>query len=183
MSLSPAADDACDFNHIRYIMDFGDNPRASLGKRLFAAVVPRYFKDAQELHRRTTIAYPTVHKWKKGTANPKWEQVEKVAEVVRRDPFDLIADPAGARTALANHPEFPAALAGAKTKYKGKLPEGAYLLAASTHSAQWPDHLDAYDVYSLAEFWNRMGTDHELITAETETARAEAQALRAGRMP
>lgn len=65
-----------------------DSP--SLGARVLAALVPANYPDLNALHRASGIAYSTLHAWKKGTANPRWEQIERLAELVGRDPFDLV---------------------------------------------------------------------------------------------
>ena len=64
--------------------------QASLGARVLAALVPASYPDLNALHRASGIAYSTLHAWKKGTANPRWEQIERLAELVGRDPFDLV---------------------------------------------------------------------------------------------
>ena len=70
----------------------------SLGARVLAALVPANYPDLNALHRASGIAYSTLHAWKKGTANPRWEQIERLAELVGRDPFDLVGAGDGVRS-------------------------------------------------------------------------------------
>lgn len=57
---------------------------ASLGARVLAALVPASYPDLNALHRASGIAYSTLHAWKKGTANPRWEQIEPARNVLAR---------------------------------------------------------------------------------------------------
>lgn len=49
-----------------------------LDARVLAALVPANYPDLNALHRAS------------GIANPRWEQIERLAELVGRDPFDLV---------------------------------------------------------------------------------------------
>lgn len=146
----------------------------SLAARLLQNLVPSRFKDLNAVHLRTGIAYSTVHSWSKDKAQPRWEQVERIAEVVGVDPFALLEDPAtrGA-VLLRHHPDWPAARANAEARFPGKLPPSAYELAGDTAARRWPEKLDEVGVFDLASFWYRNASDERLASAETAVARAE----------
>lgn len=181
-SLAVPLHDSCGFARLRSSAmprKTADAPIAppGLGRHLLDVVVPRYFKDLNALHVQTNIAYSTIHKWKTGETNPQWKQVEQVAKIAGREPLELLTRAIEGLTSMRNHPDWNAAVEAAKVKYRNRLPDSAYELAASTHAAQWPEHLDAFDVYDLAEFWYRTGSDRALIDAERVTVLAEMAAI------
>lgn len=146
----------------------------SLAARLLANCIPVRFKDLNALRMKTGIAYSTVHKWKKDEAQPRWEQVSRIAEVLDVDPFTLLDDPAARGTMLLrHHPDWSSARARAEARYPGKLPPSAYELAGDTAARTWPARLDEASVFDLASFWYRNASDDRLSGAETAAARAE----------
>lgn len=150
----------------------------SLGARVLAALVPTSYPDLNALHRASGIAYSTLHAWKKGTANPRWEQIERLAELVGRDAFDLVGAGAAASAAnlstLRHHPDFAPAVERALRRFPA-MPPSAYELAGDMAAAQWPEHLDEHVLYRLAEFWFAHASDRRLIEAETAAARREME--------
>jgi hypothetical protein len=152
-----------------------DSP--SLGARVLAALIPAHYPDLNALHRASGMAYSTLHAWKRGASNPRWEQVEKLAALVGRDPFDIVApsESASSLSTLRHHPDFAAACGRAQRRYSS-MPAVAYELAGDMAAAQWPEHLDEHAIYRLAEFWFSNATDRRLIEAETSAARREMEA-------
>lgn len=113
----------------------------SLGARVLAALVPASYPDLNALHRASGIAYSTLHAWKKGTANPRWEQIERLAELVGRDAFDLVGAGAAASAAnlstLRHHPDFAPAVERALRRFPA-MPPSAYELAGDMAAAWAP---------------------------------------------
>lgn len=160
---------------------------SSLGARVLDALIPGHYPDLNALHRASGIAYSTLQKWKHGGNEPRWEQVQKLAELVGVSPFALIlgASKPGNAMTLRHHPGWATALADATAR--PGLPAAAYELAGDTAAAQWPEQIDAFFVRRLAEFWHLTATDRKLIDAETAAVRAEMRAedekARAGARP
>lgn len=147
----------------------------SLASRLLSNVIdPARFETLHALHMRTGIAYSTIHQWSKDKSQPRWEQVQRIAEVLGVDPFALLDDPtARATTPLRQHPDWRSARARAESRFPGKLPASAYELAGDTAARTWPAHLDEVSVFDLASFWYRNASDERLSSAETAVVRAE----------
>lgn len=152
----------------------------TLGQRLLAAVIPAHFKDLNALHLASRIAYSTVHKWKTGEANPRWEQVETVAGLVGINAFRLLNGSDG-RVRVGDHPEWAPARAGAEKRYHGRVPPHFYDIAEETSGAALPEHLDESFAFSLAQFWYQHATDDQIARADTAAAKRELDAARASR--
>lgn len=151
----------------------------TLGQRLVAAVVPSRFKDLNALHRETGFAYSTVHKWKTGESNPRWEQVEAIAALAGANAFRLIAgaEPSE-RQRAGDHPDWAGALAKAQQRFPNRIPERMYAIAADTSGVSMPEHIDELFVFELAQFWHQFANDRELAQADTAAALRELDALR-----
>lgn len=152
----------------------------SLGQRLIAAVIPAYFKDPNALHLASRIAYSTIHKWKTGESNPRWEQVQAIAELVHVNPFRLLsgAESESTRPRIGDHPEWRGAVVAAQSRFPGRVPDHFYEIAGETAAAVIPEHLDEHFAFELASFWFKHANDHELTHADTSAARRELDALR-----
>lgn len=171
-------DDPRYINGLRFAeMDSPD----TLGRRLLAAVIPSRFKDLNALHLATGIAYSTVHKWKTGDANPRWEQVETVARLVGENPFRMLSpgDKASSRERVADHPEWEGAKAAALDRFPGRVPAPFYEIAGETSGASIPEHIDEHFAFELASFWFKHASDDEVSRADTAAAARELESLRA----
>lgn len=154
----------------------------TLGQRLIAALIPRHFKGLTALHLAAQgPAYSTLNNWKNGTAVPDWPSVEAMARLVGRDPLDLLALQRSDATALRHHPDYPAALTKALARFPNRLPRTAYEVAGDTSAAQWPEHVDEFFVFSLAQFWWTNASDLDVMKAEESEVRAEMAAVDAKR--
>ena len=161
-ALALTLDESCYINGLGFVpMDKPD----TLGRRLIAAVVPRHFKDLNALHLATKIAYSTVHKWKTGESNPRWEQVETVAALVGINPFRLIsaAEVPERRLRVGDHPQWSGAVVRAQQRFPNRVPE----------------RFDENFAFELAQFWFKHATDHDLKRADTAAAARELDELRA----
>lgn len=154
-------------------------PAASptLGQRLIRALVPAHFPTMVALQNRSGLAYSTLSNWKNGTKAPDWQSVELMAKLAGVDPLDLLGDRPAEVSSLRHHPDYEAAVAVAKARYRGRLPDGAYERAAATCTAQWPEHLDATFIYNLASFWWLNAPDVEVSRVEEAEVRAEMAAI------
>jgi len=156
------------------IVETGAMPPSLASRLLSNVIAPARFETLQALHMRTGIAYSTIHQWSKDKSQPRWEQVQRIAEVLGVDPFALLDDPATRGTMpLRHHPDWSSARARAEARFPGKLPPSAYELAGDTAARTWPAHLDEVSVFDLASFWYRNASDERLSGAETAIARAE----------
>ena len=176
-SLAITLDDPRYIKGLRFVdMDTPD----TLGRRLLAAVIPAHYKDLHALHLASGIAYSTVHKWKTGEANPRWEQVENVARLVGQNPFRMLApsDIGERRLRVADHPQWPAAKAKAVARFKERVPPAFYEIAGETAAASVPEHIDEHFAFELASFWFKHASDDELSRADTEAAQRELDAAR-----
>lgn len=151
-----------------------------LGQRLIAAVIPAHFKDLTALHHATRIAYSTIHKWKSGASSPRWEQVETVAELVGRNPFQLLQRESS-RHRAGDHPEWKAARTRAEERFRNRVPALFYDLAEETMGAALPEHIDDSFVFQLAQFWYQHASDDQLTRADTAAAERELETARASR--
>lgn len=148
------------------------------GQLVVEAVVPRVWKDLQQMHYKTGIAYSTLHAWKSGTQEPKLAQLQEVAALAQTTVPDLLSGGAtvAAKGRVRDHPEWSGAVAEAEKKRPGKLPPGAYQVASMTAPARWPEHIDWIFAFDLAEFWHRHAADEDLADAETAAAQREMDA-------
>lgn len=152
----------------------------TLGRRLLAAVIPAHYKDLHALHLASGIAYSTVHKWKTGEANPRWEQVETVARLVGQNPFRMLApgDAGEHRSRVKDHPEWPGAKAKAVARFRDRVPPAFYEIAGETAAASIPEHIDEHFAFELASFWFKHSSDDELSRADTAAALRELEEAR-----
>lgn len=153
----------------------------TLGQRLIRALVPGHFPTMVALQNKSGLAYSTLSNWKNGSKAPDWESVELMAKLAGVDPLDLLGNRAAEVSSLRHHPDYEAAVAVAKARYRGRIPDGAYERAAATHAAQWPEHLDAAFVYNLASFWWLNASDLDVSRVEEAEVRAEMDAIDAKR--
>lgn len=154
----------------------------TIGQRLIAALVPAHFPTLAALHHAIGGSYSTLSNWKNGSKSPDLASLEAVARLVGKEPLDLLYARSGDTTALRNHPRFAAALAAAKVRFRGRIPDGAYERAADTQAAQWPEQIDDVFVYDLAQFWWKNAPDSEVSMVEEAEMRAEMAAIDAKRM-
>lgn len=158
-----------------------DTHTPSLGQRLIAAVVPSRFKDLNALHLASRIAYSTVHKWKTGEANPRWEQVCAIADLVHENPFRLVsgADASGRAPRIADHPMWDRSVQRALERFPGRVPERFYAVAGGGSGAEVPEIIDEHFAFELAQFWWKYANNQELARADTAAAQHELDTLRA----
>ncbi len=136
------------------------------GPLVIKTIVPRFYKDLTAIQIATGFAYSTIHDWSTGIANPKLDQLEKIAELTKVSVVDLLrGTTTPTKGTLQEHPEWDATLAIARAKYGRRLPDYAFELAGETSAARAPEHLDAEFVADLAQFWQRHAPDDE--SAET----------------
>lgn len=179
MMLAQALDES------RYIKGLCSAPmsdqRDTLGKRLLAAVIPAHFKDLNAVHLASGIAYSTVHVWKSGKSNPRWEQVEAIAALIGANPFRLVAaaEVAARAQRVGDHPGWPAAVARAIERFRDRVPHVFYEIAAETQGARVPEEIDENFAYELAYFWWKHAQDSDLRRADTAAASRELDELRA----
>lgn len=159
------------------VMD--DQP--TLGQALLAAVIPSRFKDLNALHLASRIAYSTVHKWKTGEANPRWEQVCAIADLVHENPFRLVsgADVGDRAPRISDHPLWGRAVERALDRFPGRVPERFYAIAGAGRAASMPEIVDENFAFELAQFWWKYANNHELSQADTAAAQGELEELRA----
>lgn len=178
VKVAQALDDPRYIAGLRFIPMDAISP--SLGQRLVAAVIPAYFKDLNALHMASQIAYSTVHNWKSGKSNPRWEQVLAISELVHVNPFRLLSgtENASVRPRIGDHPEWRGAVVAAQSRFPGRVPDHFYEIAGETAAAVIPEHLDEHFAFELASFWFKHANDQELTHADTAAARRELDALR-----
>lgn len=191
IDLAQTSDDAFGFARLRSsgmakrsakAPDTHDGP--TIGQRLIAALIPRYFKGLTALHLAAQgPAYSTLNNWRRGTAVPDWPSVEAMARLVGRDPLDLLGGESNDGSALRRHPDFPGALTRARQRFPNRVPDAAYERAGDTRAAQWPTHIDELFVFNLAQFWWTNASDLDVMNAEESEVRAEMDAIDRARRP
>lgn len=69
------------------------------GPRVIAYVIPRYFENLTAFQVASTYAYSTVQDWKHGKADPRLEELDSIAALLKEvhkvdvDPLDLLRKP------------------------------------------------------------------------------------------
>jgi hypothetical protein len=150
----------------------------TIGQRLIAALIPRYFKSLSALHLAAQgPAYSTLNNWKNGTSVPDWPSIEMMAKLVGRDPLELLKLTSGEVTALKFHPGYLRALERARVRFPNRLPLAAYERAGETHAAQWPEEIDEVFLFDLAQFWWKNASDNDVMKIEEDDVRAEMAAI------
>lgn len=190
-TLRSIADDSAYTSVLGFVSMPTDEPPANetpsgFGRLLVRAVVPSRFKDRQALARALEVTWPTVDGWAKGTRVPQWQQVEKLASLLGMTGVEFVANElAGSTTrgapCVADHPEWDAAVARAKVKYRNRVPDVGYVLGGKTSGAHVPEHIDEDFAYDLAQFWLKHTPDTALADADTALGAAELHAQRAKR--
>lgn len=110
-----------------------------------------------------------------GSLKMQWPEFVEAAEHAYREGIKsgAIAPTTGTRGTVAQHPDWPVALAEAKRVNRKGIPVWAFDAAGTTSGSRVPQRLSAEFVRELAEFWWTHATDDELANAETESVKRE----------
>jgi hypothetical protein len=158
--------------------------RKLFGPRLVKALVPSRYKDLTALQVATGKAYSTINDWANGKADPRLDEVVKIAEKVGVDPIDLLRGNTRNRSRVCDRLEWIEAVSEAQEHRPNKLPKYAYDFAGETSGRKLPEKLDWTFVFDLAKFWFDHVSEEELALAETASVQAEMDAedaaIRAG---
>lgn len=129
-----------------------------LGKRVVAAVVPRYYANLHQLAQALGVAYSTVHAWQRdeNPTTPRLDQVEAVGKLVGVDWISLLSGGATPRVdRLEDLPGWRAAVDEARQRWPTRASTAGYRAAGRLAVERLSAPLDAFAAASLAEVAER----------------------------
>jgi transcriptional regulator with XRE-family HTH domain len=150
-----------------------------LGRRVVEFAVPRYFKNLSALSHATAITFSTISDWANGKADPRYEMLEHIANVLRRehgvaltDPLDMCRgrralEPEPAR--FRNLPWWDEVVAAARKLFP-KVPDYAFVWLGSLMGEEPPPR-EPVVIGLMAAAWYQRASDHarsDAIVAKAE---------------
>lgn len=129
-----------------------------LGRRIIAAVVPRYFENIHQLAGKLGVAYSTVHAWQReeNPTTPRLDQVEAIGRLVGVDWISLLSGGAAPKAdRLEDLPGWKAAVAEARARWPTRATTAGYTAAGRLGVERLSAPLDAFAAAGLAEVAER----------------------------